>query len=66
MQGSTIIIKLPYVIAYMCQNFGLCEVRGQIPTSIYQASYLLPSDFPKHFPEASYLKRMKDCQFAKN
>ena len=30
---------------YLCQNFALHEVCKQIPKSIYQASYLLPSDF---------------------
>ena len=47
-QGSTI-IKLAYVITYVCQNFGVRDVRGQIPKNIYEASYLLPSDFPYKF-----------------
>ena len=38
------------------------DVCGQIPKSIYQVSYLLPSDFPNNFSQArSYLNRMKDC-----
>ena len=45
-QGSTTTIKSPHVITYMCQIFGRCDIRGQIPKSIYQALYLLPSDFP--------------------
>ena len=45
-QGSTISTKLPYVITYLCQNFGVCDIHGQIPKSIYQVSYLLTSDFP--------------------
>ena len=45
----------------MYQNFGVRDVRGQIPKIIYQASYLLPSDFASNFPKArSYLNRMKD------
>ena len=37
---------------YVCQIFGVCDVHGQIPKkNIYQASYLLPSDFPKYFPK---------------
>ena len=44
-QGSTITIKSPYV----CQTFGVRDVRGQIPEIIYQVSYLLPSDFPNNF-----------------
>ena len=39
----------------MCRN-------GQIPKSIYQASYLSASEFADNFSEArSYLNRMKDC-----
>ena len=34
--GSTIIIKLPYVIMYVCQNFGVPDIHGQIPKSMYQ------------------------------
>ena len=30
-------------------KFGMCEVWGPVPKSIYQASYLLPSDFPNNF-----------------
>ena len=59
-QGSTITAKLLYVIRYVCQNFDIRDLQGQIPKSIYQASYLLPSDFPKT-SKASYLNRMKDC-----
>ena len=47
-QGSTISLKSPYVITYVCQNFGVHDVRGQIPKHMYQA-YLLPSDFPNNF-----------------
>ena len=48
-QGPAITIKLPYVITYVCQNFGIRDVCGQIPKRIYQASYLLPIDFPNNF-----------------
>ena len=48
-QGSTITIKSRHVITYVCQNFGVRHVRGQIPKSIYQVSYLLPNDFPNNF-----------------
>ena len=48
LQGSTIIIKLTYVITYVCQNFGVHDIYVQIPKSIYQASYLLPGDFPNN------------------
>ena len=48
MQGSTITIKLPYEIKYVCQNFGIHDICAQIPKSIYPPSYLLPSDFPKN------------------
>ena len=34
LQGSTITIKSPYVITYIRQNFGVCDVRGQIPKII--------------------------------
>ena len=30
-QGLTIIIKSPYVITYVCQNFDVRDIRGQIP-----------------------------------
>ena len=61
-QASTITIKSPYGIAFVCQIFGVRDVRGQIPKSIYQALYLLPSDFPNNFSKTrSYLNRMKDC-----
>ena len=36
-------------IAICVPNFVVHEVRGQIPKRIYQASYLLPSDFPNNF-----------------
>ena len=46
----------------MCQNFAESDVRVQIPQSINQASFLLPSDFPNNFSQArSYLNRVKDC-----
>ena len=48
-QGSTVNIKSPYVITHVCQNFAVRDVRGQILKNIYQASYLLPSDFPRNF-----------------
>ena len=35
-QSSTI-IKWPYMILYVCQNFGVHDVHGKIPKSIYQA-----------------------------
>ena len=61
-QGSTITIKSAYVITYVCQKFGVCDICGQILNGIYQASYLLPSDFPNNFSFAhSYLHRMKNC-----
>ena len=57
-QGSTIIIELPYVY----QNFDVGDVHGEISKSIYQASYLLPNDFPNNFSQACfYLNRKKDC-----
>ena len=46
--------KIALLITYMCQNFGIPDVLGQIPKSIYQASYLLHSDFQiflKMFPK---------------
>ena len=43
-QGSTVTIKSPYVITYMCQNFAVREVHWLTPKSIYEVSYLLPSD----------------------
>ena len=51
-QGSAITLKSPYV----CQIFGVCDVRGQIPKSIYQALYLLPSDFPDNFSKVHFEK----------
>ena len=42
-QGSAVIIKMPYVITYSAY------VHGQLPKSIYQPSYLLPTDFPSNF-----------------
>ena len=33
LQGSTITIKLQYVITYLCQNFGIHDVHGQIPNA---------------------------------
>ena len=30
-QGLTISIKLWYMIKYVCQNFGVCDIHGQIP-----------------------------------
>ena len=51
-----------HMITYMCKNFGVHDVLMQIPKSIYQASYPLPSDFPNNFLKAcSYLDIMKDC-----
>ena len=44
LQSSTITIKSPHV----CLNFGVGDARGQIPKSIYEASSLLPSDFPNN------------------
>ena len=49
LQGSTVSIKSMYVITYACQNSGVRDALGQIPKSIYQASYLLPSNFPNKF-----------------
>ena len=60
MQGLT--IKSQYVITNVCQNFGVRDLRGQIPNSMCQASYPLPSDFPNNFSLIRfYLNRMKDC-----
>ena len=42
-------INYLYVIMYVCQNFGVRDVRGKIPKNIYQASYLLSSDFPNNY-----------------
>ena len=42
---STITIKSLYMMTCVCRNFGIRDVRGQIPKSIYQASNLLPIDF---------------------
>ena len=39
------------MIMYVCQNFGICDVHGQVPKSKYQASYLLPSGIPNNFPK---------------
>ena len=36
-------------ICYVCQNFGVLDLHGQIPKSIHQASYLLPNGFPNNF-----------------
>ena len=49
MQGSTITIKLPFMIMYVCQDFGISDVRLQIPKGIYQASEHLPSYFLNNF-----------------
>ena len=48
-QGSRITMKSPYLITYVCQNFGVRDARGQIQKSIYQVSYLFPSGFPNNF-----------------
>ena len=50
-QDSILTIKSPYVITLMYQNFGVRDIRGQIPKSIYQASHLLLSDSPNNFPK---------------
>ena len=42
--SPTITIKLPYVIKYVCQSLGICDVCEQIPKSIYYMSYLLLRD----------------------
>ena len=34
---------------YVYQSSGVRDGHGQIPKSKYQASYLLPSDFPNNF-----------------
>ena len=61
-QDSTITIKSLYMITYVCQNFDIHDIQGQIPKSILQVSYFLPTDFPKSCSKASsYLSRMKDC-----
>ena len=65
-QGSAITLKLWYVITSFCQNFGVCDVRGQIPKSIYQAPHLLPSDFPNNsFSAHSHLNKTKDVSLKK-
>ena len=33
-QGSAVTTKLSYVIMYMCQNFDVHEVHGQIPKNV--------------------------------
>ena len=48
-QDSTITLKLPYLIIVVCQNIDVGDVLGQIPKSIYQALYLLLSDFLNNF-----------------
>ena len=45
----------------MCQDFGIRDIRRQIPKSIYQATYLLTTDFLNNFAKAFYLNRMKNC-----
>ena len=37
-----------YVMMYLCQNFDIHDIRGEIPKSMYQESDLLPSDFPNN------------------
>ena len=49
LQGLAITIKSSYVITYMYQIFGVCDVYQQIPKSIYQASNLFPNDFSNNF-----------------
>ena len=58
-QGSTITIESSDVITYVCQKFAVRNVRGQIPESLYQASYLIPSDFP-NFLLSSFLFRQNE------
>ena len=41
--------KIAIVIAYMCQNFDVLDVHGQIPKSIFRRHTFLPSDFPNIF-----------------
>ena len=45
-QNSKILFKKS---PYVRQNFGVRDVRGQVSKNIYQASYLLPSDFSNNF-----------------
>lgn len=66
-QGSTMTIIFSYVITYVCQTFEVCKAGGVMSKSMYQAPYLLPSNFPNNFSKSrSYLNRMEDCQFGKN
>ena len=59
-QGLTI-RKMPYVITYVYQNFGVRNVHGQIQKSIYQASYLSRCGFSNNFSWVRfYLNRKKD------
>ena len=51
-QVLTITIKLSYVTMYVCQNFGVPDVRGKITKSIYQASYRLLSNFPNSWKDS--------------
>ena len=44
------------MITYVCQNFGVRDIRGQIPKSLQQALYLLPSDFPNNFSKLFIIK----------
>ena len=61
-QGLAVTIKLPFMITYGCQNFGVRDARAQTPKSIYRAPYLFRSDFPNNFSYArSHLNRLKDC-----
>ena len=55
-QGWAITMKLPYVITYVCQNFDARDVRGEIPKSIYNASYFLPIIFPTIGPKLSLIQ----------
>ena len=48
-QGLTVITKSPYMITYMCQNFGVCDVCVKIPKNICKVPFLLPCDFSNNF-----------------
>ena len=61
LQSSAIIIKSPYVITYVCQNFGVRDVgkyqKAYIRRHIF---YLGVSRFSKQLILSFYLNRMND------
>ena len=49
-QSSTVTVKSPYVITYACQNFGVRNVRGQIPKTDTMRHTLCLTNFIAIFP----------------